>query len=77
MQIQDAAHVIRVEYDGMPGLQLTFRQAQRLWNLTEDVCDRALRTLLDAGFLVRTDDGRYMRRQSRSLAETVRARVSS
>ena len=66
--LDDAEDVIRNEYDEMPGLQLTFWQAQRLWNLPEHVCDRALRTLIDAGFLARTKDGRYVRRQVKPSA---------
>lgn len=61
MQVQDAAELIRMEYAEMPGLQLTFWQAQRLWNLSEDLCDNALNTLTRSGFLVRTRAGRYRR----------------
>jgi hypothetical protein len=64
MQVQDAAELIRMEYAEMPGLQLTFWQAQRLWNLSDELCDRALKTLISAGFLVRTRDGRYTRPHS-------------
>jgi hypothetical protein len=64
MQVQDAAELIRLEYAEMPGLQLTFWQAQRLWNLSNELCDRALNTLISQGFLVRTRDGRYKRRNS-------------
>ena len=61
MQVQDAADLIRLDYVEMPGMQLTFWQAQRLWNLSEDLCDRALTALTHSGFLVRTRDGRYRR----------------
>jgi hypothetical protein len=61
MSATDAAELIRMEYMEMPGLQLTFWQAQRLWNLSEDQCDRALRTLTASGFLVRAGDGCYRR----------------
>ena len=61
IHVERAADLIRVEYDEMPGLQLTFWQAQRLWNLTEELCDRALAVLVTSGFLVRTHDGRYRR----------------
>jgi hypothetical protein len=63
MQVHDAAELIRLEYAEMPGLQLTFWQAQRLWNLSNELCDRALNALISQGFLVRTRDGRYTRRQ--------------
>ena len=59
--VDRAAHLIRTEYDEMPGLQLTFWQAQRLWNLPEELCDGALAVLVTSGFLVRTHDGRYRR----------------
>ena len=35
---EHAAELIRMEYPEFPGLRLTFRQAQRLWNLKEDEC---------------------------------------
>lgn len=70
-QIQDAAALIQMEYAEMPGLQLTFWQAQRLWNLPEDVCSHALSTLTRSGFLVRTRDGRYRRpHPERSAADS-------
>jgi hypothetical protein len=50
-----------MEYREMPGLKLTFRQAQRLWNLSQERCDRALVSLIQEGFLVRTRDGAYVR----------------
>ena len=60
-QVQRAAELIRMEYSEMPGMQLTFWQAQRLWNLSEGLCDRALGLLTGSGFLVRTRDGLYKR----------------
>ena len=78
-----AEELIRAEYTEMPGLQLTFWQAQRLWNLSEERCERALRTLVAAGFLVHTSDGCYTRphtdwakrRLTPSDAHTGRARA--
>jgi hypothetical protein len=60
-QIDDAVELIRMEYAELPGLKLTFWQAQRLWNLSDDVCTRALRILTDLHFLMRTADGTYVR----------------
>ena len=40
-QVEDAAELIQMEYAEMPGLKLTFWQARRLWNLSEDLCERA------------------------------------
>ncbi|MGB2716029.1 MAG: hypothetical protein WBC51_17740 [Vicinamibacterales bacterium] len=61
MPIDDAVELIRMEYAELPGLKLTFWQAQRLWNLSQDVCARALRILTDSQFLTRTADGAYVR----------------
>jgi hypothetical protein len=61
MRVHDAAELMRMEYAEMPGLQLTFWQARRLWNLSEDLCQRVLSTLVASGYLVRTSDGRYRR----------------
>jgi hypothetical protein len=52
---------VRGEFLEMPGLRLTFQQAQRLWGLDEDACTCLLHTLLDTGFLVRGEDERYGR----------------
>jgi hypothetical protein len=64
LSVADAAHLLRMEYVEMPGLALTAWQAQRLCNLSCEVCDRALRTLLDSGFLRQTTDRRYLRPSS-------------
>ena len=67
-QVQDAAELIRLEYAEMPGLQLTFSQAQRLWHLSDELCDRVLNMLISQAFLVRTLDGRYTRPNSEQRA---------
>ena len=56
-------HVRRIfnEYLEMPGMRLTFAQAQRLWGLDADACADALRALVDGRFLRRTDAGEYVR----------------
>jgi hypothetical protein len=61
LSVADAAKLLRMEYAEMPGLTLTAWQAQRLCSLPSELCDRALRTLLEAGFLRRTVDGQYIR----------------
>lgn len=53
---------VRSEFDEMPGLRLTRRQAERLFGLREDICARILATLVADGLLVRTADGAYARR---------------
>jgi hypothetical protein len=61
MPLHDAIELIEMEYLEMPDLRLTFWQAQRLWNLSADVCERALAALICAGFLTRTTTDDYVR----------------
>jgi hypothetical protein len=49
------------EYLEMPGLRLTDRQAQRLFNLGERDCATVLRRLVERGFLAQRSDGMYVR----------------
>jgi hypothetical protein len=51
----------RGEFLEMPGLRLTFQQAQRLWSLDASTCKCLLETLVDMGFLVLRDDRQYGR----------------
>jgi hypothetical protein len=60
-QVEDAVELIRMEYAELPGLKLTFWQAQRLWDLSDELCARALRTLTESAFLTKTADGAYVR----------------
>jgi hypothetical protein len=60
--VEEAAQLIQMEYAEMPGLKLTFSQARCLWNLSDELCERALGTLMRSGYLVRTADGGYIRR---------------
>ena len=46
---------IQGEFLEMPGLRLTCRQAQRLWNLDQLVCESLLAALVDVRFLVECD----------------------
>ena len=55
---------VRSEFLEMPGLRLTPRQAARLWGLEVALSDRVLAHLAEAGFLLCTRDGAYMRRSS-------------
>jgi len=64
MPIHEAVELIQMEYAEMPELRLTFLQARRLWNFSEDLCERALTELLWSGFLGRTPDGSYVRRSA-------------
>jgi hypothetical protein len=51
---------LRNEYDEMPGLCLTPRQAQRLCGLEQEACHHALAMLVEAGYLRSTPRG-YVR----------------
>jgi hypothetical protein len=60
---------VSAEFLEMPGLKLTAIQASRLFGLSPGECQRLLAQLVDQGFLVRTDEGQYIRtsmRQSRA-----------
>ena len=59
----DIVQLMEMEYAEMPELELTFRQAQRLWNLSSELCESALSALVGSGFLTRTPDGAYIRRE--------------
>ncbi len=45
----------------MPEMKLTLAQMRRLMNLPIDTCEVALATLVDSGFLVRRQDGAFVR----------------
>jgi len=53
---------IRAEYGEMPGLKLTPAQAQRLLGLDPESCDGLMAGLVTSGFLARTRDGAFVRR---------------
>ena len=69
MPLHDVVRLIQMEYLEMPELKLTCWQAQRLWNLSEELCDQALAFLMRARFLMRTATGAYIR--SGALPNTV------
>ena len=50
---------IRAEFKEMPCLRLTCGQAQRLFGMRPDVCERVLATLVSEGTLTRGSDARY------------------
>jgi len=60
--LEETRTLIRMEYHELPALSLTFWQAQRLWNLSEELCERALQSLVREKFLVMTSSGRFIRR---------------
>jgi hypothetical protein len=49
------------EFIEMPGLQLTFEQATRLWGLEPHVCRQVIDDLVSCGFLRRTASGSVTR----------------
>ena len=57
--VQSALQRIQRDFLEMPGLCLTSRQAQRLWDLDALICDALLRALVDVRFLVEAD-GMYI-----------------
>lgn len=60
---REALHCrVRAEFDEMRGLRLSLPQASRLFDLRGDVCARILDVLAAEGFLKRSADGRYGRR---------------
>jgi hypothetical protein len=52
----------RAEFAEMPGLHLSMLQAQRLFGLRADICQRILDTLVREGFLAVVAPGVYARR---------------
>ena len=52
---------VRAEFIEMPGLQLTFEQAARLWGVEPKICQQLIDDLVSCGFLRRTASGRVAR----------------
>ena len=69
MSTEDAADLIRMEYAELPGLQLTFQQAQHLWNFSEELCHQALTSLTRSGYLERTPNDCYRRADHSSRSQ--------
>ena len=57
---------IRKKFDEAPGLQISVEEGVRFWSLDADTCAKVLSALHNAGFLARTQDGRYHRRRAYS-----------
>jgi hypothetical protein len=51
----------RSEFLEMPGLSITVSQASRLWNLTPSVAGDLLGALAGSHFLLRRDNGTFVR----------------
>jgi hypothetical protein len=63
---------VRAEFIEMPGARLTCAQAQRLFAMRVDICERVFATLEQQGFLVRGIDGRYGSRRGSVLLARAR-----
>jgi hypothetical protein len=59
--LSDWVWLIESEFAEMPGLHLSKRQAQRLWNLDPRTTDMIFDALEAANFLKRTSGGMYIR----------------
>jgi hypothetical protein len=59
--LTDWLQLIRAEYEEIPGLHLTTRQVQRLWNLDATTCEAVLASLEATRFLRRTPTGAYIK----------------
>jgi len=55
----ELVQLIRAEFEEIPGVCLTLYQAARLFEIPGDLCHRAMMTLVWAGTLQVTDDGRF------------------
>ena len=60
-ELTDLAQRARAEFREMPGMSLTTAQAARLWQLSPDTAEVLLAELVEAGFLVRREDGQRYR----------------
>ena len=57
MNVEAVARRVLAEFEEMPGLALTPRQASRLFGLDQDVCKIVLDTLVDLAYLRQTSSG--------------------
>ena len=57
----DWVKLVKSEYSEMPGLHLSKRQAQRLWNMDPRSCDVIFEALETSHFLRRTFADSYVR----------------
>ena len=55
---------VRAEFQEMPGMKLTRRQAARLWGLDHAACDEVISRLVASAFLRLTPSGAITRADS-------------
>jgi hypothetical protein len=60
-QMMEVTNLVRSEFLEMPDLRLSTDEARRLWRLDLTDCEAVLSALVDARFLARTRDGRFVR----------------
>ena len=60
-RLQSAIVRMAAEYQEMPGLVLTLREAERLLGLDQAICERAVEVLMRRRFLKRLPTGAYLR----------------
>ncbi len=58
MDVMAVARRVLAEFEEMPGLALTPRQASRLFGLTDDACRIVLDVLVDSAYLRQTGSGK-------------------
>jgi hypothetical protein len=58
----DVIRRIQHEFLEMSGLRLTEKQACRLWGLEAPLCAAILNALVEAGFLLKTQEGTFIMR---------------
>jgi hypothetical protein len=66
MKFETVTRRVLAEFDEMPGLTLTPRQAARLFGLEPDLCQRVLDSLIDMAYL--REKGGIVRRGDRIAA---------
>ena len=58
---RELTHRVEAEYAEMPGLSLTLPQAQRLWVVDRQTCEKVFVALTARGVLRKTARGRFVR----------------
>ena len=61
MEFDDLVRRVRGEFLEMPGLTLTFPQAERLWGLERNLCRQVINVLIGSEFLRCTSAGTIAR----------------
>jgi hypothetical protein len=64
---------IRAEFEELPSLRLTRGQAQRLFGLRPDICERVLAALVSDGSLCCDHEGRYRKHDDDAWRRSMRA----